>query len=124
MGFFSSNKTEANAAPWVDLNSEEQLDAALANNDQVTFIFKHSTRCSISTMAKSRFEREWSTPDYPFQLLYLDLLNHRDLSSKIAQQTGVQHESPQLIVVKNGKVVYANSHSAISAQESIQKASH
>lgn len=124
MGFFSSNKSEENAVPWIDLTSEEQLDAALANNDQVTFIFKHSTRCSISAMAKTRFEREWSTPNFSFQLLYLDLLNHRDLSSKIEQQTGVQHESPQLIVVKNGKVVYATSHSSISAQESIKKASH
>jgi bacillithiol system protein YtxJ len=118
MGFFSrsSDKTQF---PWVDLTSEEQLENALSQNEEAVFIFKHSTRCSISTMAKSRLEREWETPSFPFRILYLDLLNYRSVSNKIEELTGVQHQSPQMIVWQNGQVVYHASHNSISAQESI-----
>lgn len=118
MGFFS--RSSAEVFPWEALTSEEQLQDAFNNSEEVVFIFKHSTRCNISSMAKSRFEREWKTPDFPFRLLYLDLLNYRPVSGKIEELTGVQHESPQLIVVKDGEVKYHNSHNAISAQESIE----
>lgn len=123
MGFFSSSKKEEETSSfqWVNLESEKQLEDALSNKDEVLFIFKHSTRCPISVVAKNRFEREWTQPDFPFQLLYLDLLNFRSVSAKVEELTGVQHQSPQLIVVKNGKVIYQNSHNSISAQESINK---
>ncbi len=118
MGFFS--RSSAEVFPWEALTSEEQLQDALNNNTEAVFLFKHSTRCNISSMAKSRFEREWKTPDFPFRLLYLDLLNYRPVSSKIEELTGVRHESPQLIVVKDGEVKYHKSHNAISAVESIE----
>lgn len=118
MGLFSRS-TANEKFPWVDLISETQLDDSL-NSEDIVFIFKHSTRCSISVMAKNRFEREWTTPDFPFQLLYLDLLNYRSVSNKIEELTGVQHQSPQLIVVSSGKIIYHNSHNAISAKESIE----
>lgn len=123
MGFFSSSKKkeETTAFQWVSLESETQLEDALSSKDEVVFIFKDSTRCPISVVAKKRFEREWTQPDYPLQLLYLDLLNYRSISSKVEELTGVKHQSPQLIVVKNGKVLYQDSHNAISAQESINK---
>lgn len=123
MGFFSRSSSDT-AFPWEALTSEDQLQDVLNNQEETVFIFKHSTRCNISSMAKSRFEREWSTPDFPFRLLYLDLLNYRPVSGKIEELTGVQHESPQLIVVKNGEVKYYNSHNAISAQESIDAVTH
>jgi len=119
MGFFSRS-SEKQLVPWEDLTSEQQLIDAVNATDIAVFIFKHSTRCSISTMAKSRFEREWNTPDFQFKLFYLDLLTYRSISNKIEELTGVQHQSPQLIVVNNGKVVYSESHSAISATDSIQ----
>lgn len=121
MGWFSKSSNEGVSTPWIDLTSEEQLTTAL--NESATksvFIFKHSTRCSISSMAKQRFEREWITPAGDFVLFYLDLLNHRPISNKIEELTGVEHQSPQLIVVKDGKVVYQNSHSSISAPESVE----
>lgn len=119
MGFFSRS-SDKQSTPWEDLTSEQQLTDALASQDTAVFLFKHSTRCSISTMAKSRFEREWVNPDFPFKLFYLDLLTYRPISSKIEEVTGVQHQSPQLIVVKNEHVYYSESHSAISAVDGIQ----
>lgn len=118
MGLFSRS-TPKEAFPWIDLTSEEQLQELLTTPEIAFFLFKHSTRCSISEMAKNRFERDWQAPDYPHQLLYVDLLNFRSVSNKIAELTGVEHQSPQLIVWKDGKVMYHNSHNQIQVTEAI-----
>ncbi|HLU87410.1 MAG TPA: bacillithiol system redox-active protein YtxJ [Taishania sp.] len=118
MGFFSYSKnTEIN---WTDLVSEEQLLNAINQHEKIVFIFKHSTRCSISSMAKSRFERGWVEPTYAYELLYLDLLTYRPVSNKIEEVTGIIHQSPQLIVIQNGEVVYHESHGGISADAALK----
>lgn len=119
MGLFSRS-TPKEHFPWTTLTSEEQLTEALSASDKAIFLFKHSTRCTISEMAKNRFEREWTNPEEAFELLYLDLLEYRTISNKIEELTGVQHQSPQLIVWKNGKVIYNNSHNGIQAKESVE----
>ncbi|UUC45052.1 bacillithiol system redox-active protein YtxJ [Flavobacterium cerinum] len=80
-------------------------------------IFKHSTRCSISRMALKQFDREFDLDDDQMDLYFLDLLEYRPLSNEIAERFGVQHESPQLLVIKEGKVVYHTSHSGIQADD-------
>lgn len=98
---------------WETLNSEQQfLD--LLSNEATLAVFKHSTRCSISTMAKNRIEREW---DLDLPIYYLDLLQYRPVSNLIASQSGIEHASPQLIVFKAGKPIYNASHNAIIADE-------
>ncbi|MBU6158559.1 MAG: bacillithiol system redox-active protein YtxJ [Bacteroidetes bacterium] len=77
-------------------------------------VFKHSTRCSISSMAKARIEKQL-LPEDEFYLL--DLLNHRDISNAIAQDLEVTHESPQILVIKDGACVYHASHSEIEYEE-------
>ena len=77
-------------------------------------VFKHSTRCSISSMAKARIEK-YLLPEDEFYLL--DLLNHRDLSNAIAQDLQVTHESPQVLVIKDGVCVYHASHNGIQYDE-------
>lgn len=103
---------------WKNLESIEQLnelfDDSLQNGTRFG-LFKHSTRCSISTMAKSRLdavEDESAIPCY-----YLDLLAHRDVSNAIAELTQVEHASPQLFVIEQGKVVSVSSHNSISPGE-------
>lgn len=94
---------------WKILDSENQfLD--LLKTEKVFAVFKHSTRCSISTMAKNRVEREWNL-DFP--IYYLDLIQHRSISNLIAKQSGIEHQSPQLIVFQNGLPIYNASHSGI-----------
>lgn len=112
MSWFSK---EAKSFPWENLTSHEQLADALAE-DSFVLLFKHSTRCSISSMAISKFESKWNTSQ-PVRLLYLDLLNYRSISNEIADKTGITHQSPQAILLKGGKVLYHNSHSGISANE-------
>ncbi len=106
----SSTKTEFS---WNELTSEEQFLQLLAEEKQFA-IFKHSTRCSISSMAKNRLERDFDLAEGILPLYYLDLIQHRNISNLIAERTGVEHQSPQLILIKEGKVIYNASHSSIS----------
>lgn len=107
---------------WILLNSDQQIEEIIrASDNQPQVIFKHSTRCSISTMAKGRLERAGLPGHVPFY--YLDLLNHRPISNKIAEMFSVEHESPQVLVIKNGKCVYTESHSGIHMDEILQKTS-
>ena len=100
---------------WKTLTTEDQFFQLM--KEEVAVIFKHSTRCSISSMAKSRVEREWKNLEIPLHLL--DLIQFREVSNSIAVTTGVEHQSPQLIVFNRGQVVYHASHNAISADAAL-----
>lgn len=105
---------------WIYLTNEEQLHELKANSaDKPQVIFKHSTRCSISHMAKNRLER--STQPGEAEFYFLDLIQHRSLSNKIAQDFDVYHESPQVLLIKNGECVYDESHSGIDMQGILQE---
>ncbi len=108
---------EKQSFPWIPLTSIEELDVIKEKSKEKTqAIFKHSTRCGISSMVIKQLESEYDL-DTNADLYYLDLLNYRPVSLKIAEKFGVAHQSPQLIVVKNGVVVYHDSHHSISARE-------
>lgn len=101
---------------WIDLNQISQIDEIKAASGY-SLIFKHSTRCSISLMAKRTFERDWDTIPTNVSFYFLDLINHRDISAQIAEIFQVHHESPQLLLIKNGDCILDASHSEISADE-------
>lgn len=99
---------------WQTLNSAVQLeDIERKSKDKVQVIFKHSTRCSISSMAKSRLDLGWDVSPESADLYYLDLLSYRPVSNLVAEKFGVTHESPQMIVIKDGKVLEHSSHGSI-----------
>lgn len=101
--------------PWKHLNHEDQIRTIVeASKESPQLIFKHSTRCSISSMAKTRLEREWNLENV--EPWHLDLIAFRSVSNAIASLLGVHHESPQAILLKDGVVVHVSTHSAISAQ--------
>lgn len=101
---------------WEQLTSQEQLNQIdLISQEQPVVIFKHSTRCSISSAALDRIERKWDQTKHPeVKPFYLDLINHRDVSNAIADRYSVEHQSPQVLIISNGKSIYDNSHFAIS----------
>ena len=102
---------------WNELTEQSQLEQLKAQSeDQPVLIFKHSTRCSISRFALKQFENEFDLQD-KIAPYFLDLLNHRDISNEIALQFNVQHQSPQLLLLKNRLVVYHTSHENIDATE-------
>ncbi len=110
---------------WKKLESAVTLDNIIEdsfNSPQV--IFKHSTSCPISGMAKRRLEGGWDLDLSPY---YLDLISYRSISNAIEDKLSVRHESPQIILVKNGKAIYNESHldiSASSLQESLDAHLH
>ncbi len=118
MGIFSAFKSKDKVEfPWIELTTSEQLKSAIENSSlQPIILFKHSTRCSISSMAKSRFENNWNTENKNVSIFYLDLIAHRNISNEIAEITGVEHQSPQAIVLKNKEVIYQATHSDIDAK--------
>ena len=103
---------------WIPLESADQLNT-IKLQQGYSLIFKHSTRCSISMMAKRRFELDWENLPDNMPLYFLDLLKHRDLSAKIAQDFHVHHESPQLLLVKDGECILDQSHGGISVDEAM-----
>lgn len=106
---------------WNELTSEEQLQQIKERSfERPQVIFKHSTRCSISSVAKSRLEK-WH-PNEDFDFYFLDLIRFRSLSTKVAEAFLVHHESPQVLVIKNGECVYDESHLGISLQEILELA--
>ena len=106
---------------WHTLTSEEQLEQVkLASNTKPQLLFKHSTRCSISSMALNRLNREADFPNVDFHLL--DLIAYRNVSKKIADDFEVQHQSPQILLIKNGLCIFDESHGGINMQEIIEQA--
>jgi bacillithiol system protein YtxJ len=103
---------------WVQLKEESQLAEVSENSfSKPVLIFKHSTRCSVSIMAKRSFENDWNLAPDAVLTYFLDLISYRSVSNKIAEQFEVEHQSPQIILLKNGKVVYHVSHSDIDFKE-------
>jgi len=118
---FNSDKPQKeplNQFPWKSLTSESQLDeiAELSKTKSV-LIFKHSTRCGISRMVLSRFEESLTDNPEEVVFFYLDLLNYREISDGVAARFQVMHQSPQLLVIKNGACVAHGSHYEILEME-------
>lgn len=101
---------------WQQLNSIDQLNDLVSKSfDEPVLIFKHSTRCSISSMALDRLERAWNPAEMEgLSAWYLDLIAHRDISNKIAELFKVEHQSPQVLLIKNGETSYHTSHMGIN----------
>jgi bacillithiol system protein YtxJ len=104
---------------WLSLEKEQQLDEIVQLSHDIHIdavaIFKHSTRCSISSMAKNRLERSWNPNNKNIPVYYLDLISFRQLSNDIANRFNLTHESPQLLLIQKGELMAHASHSAISA---------
>lgn len=100
---------------WKPLQSLEDLDAAVAaSHDHPVVLFKHSTRCSVSAMAKRSFEAQWD-PALSAEAYLLDLITYRPVSNAIAERFEVQHESPQMLVISDARLHFHASHGAITA---------
>ena len=105
---------------WIEITDEAQLsDVKNLSKNKPQLIFKHSTRCSISSMAKSRLERG-TAPD-GIDFYYVDLIKNRNISQAVAATFDVSHESPQVLLIKNGECVYDESHSGITMDEIVEQ---
>nr|WP_315148742.1 bacillithiol system redox-active protein YtxJ [uncultured Flavobacterium sp.] len=102
---------------WIPLTDLGQLNELISSsNEKPVLIFKHSTRCIVSRTALKQFENEFDLENQ-VSAYFLDLLEHRAISNEIASRFGVYHQSPQLLLIKEGESVYDVSHSDIDAGE-------
>ena len=104
--------------------NEASILAKKMNDDFVSIehikpvvLFKHSTRCIISRTVLKQFDADFQFPEEKIDWYLLDLLNHRDLSNEIASRYNVIHQSPQIVVIRNGKAVFDESHDGINAED-------
>lgn len=105
---------------WITLKTEEELKMLVAKSfTKPQLIFKHSTRCSVSSTIKTRLEK--SVVPASIDFYYLDLIAFRSLSNRIAEQFHVYHESPQVLLIKNGECVFDESHLAVYMEDIIQQ---
>jgi bacillithiol system protein YtxJ len=112
---FFKSKEDLN---WTSIHSIDQLDAIqTASFTKPQVIFKHSTTCSISRMAKGRMEEGLEKLKSKADIYYLDLLAYRSISNEIAKRWNIQHESPQILVIIDGKSIYDASHNMIEVEE-------
>ena len=103
-------KTQKELEQWKETSKESPV-----------MIFKHSTRCSISAAAKGRMERNWDekNPNNP-RPVFLDLISYREISNEIASAFQITHESPQILLIKNGVCTYHVSHMDINYRELLE----
>ncbi len=108
-------KEEIREMQWIALEREEQLEE-IVEISAVTpvLIFKHSTSCGISRMALKQFEKEYDFDKKTLEPYFLDLKKYKSLSNLVASRFGVHHESPQVLLIKNGNAVYNESHGGIN----------
>ncbi|MFT4094975.1 MAG: bacillithiol system redox-active protein YtxJ [Niabella sp.] len=104
---------------WITLDKEEQLSEIDKKSfSKPQLIFKHSTRCSISSVIKNRLYKNELPGSIDFY--YLDLIANRNISNEVAGRYGIEHESPQVLLIKAGKCVFNESHSAIYMDEIVE----
>ena len=116
----SSNSTESTNenVNYFTLDKMEQFDEIdEISQTKLVVIFKHSNRCSISRMVLKQFNAEFNYLVEKIDWYLLDLLNYRELSNEIAHRYNVIHQSPQIIVIQNGKAIFNASHDSISAED-------
>lgn len=104
---------------WIALESEDQIqNIKELSSIKFQVIFKHSTRCSISSMALNRLRNSTQINTADFYLL--DLIKYRNISSIIAEDFKVFHKSPQVLIIKNAECIYNESHSGITIQNLLE----
>lgn len=104
---------------WIILNEEKQLEEIISSNE-IVVIFKHSTRCPVSSMAKRSLEYDKDLVPNNLKFYYLDLIAHRNISNAIAELWNVRHESPQILIVQGKTCLYNVSHSDIDMEDIIK----
>lgn len=120
-GLFSKKqKKEMNWNILTDVSMLDEIDEK--SFEKPVLIFKHSTRCSISSMVLNKFERNYHDLDN-FEIYFLDLIANREVSNEIESRYGIIHQSPQAILIKEGKAIYDQSHTGINYDAVDRKAS-
>jgi bacillithiol system protein YtxJ len=101
---------------WKRIESEEQLEELInSSHDTPAAVFKSSHRCGASAFARQRLESQWQNGHGEIDFYFLDIIPNREISNEIAARFRVSHQSPQVILIRDGQSVYDASHYRVSA---------
>ncbi len=100
------------SANFIEVNTTEKLDELFQqSNESPVMLFKHSTTCPISSGVYQMVSQ------INGDVYIVVVQKARNVSSYIAEKTGIRHESPQALVIKDGKTVYHASHYDVDLNE-------
>ena len=129
ISFFKTDTTDRNQkidcmrTNWVEVTDKDAIEKIIHRSNRIPqFIFKHSTRCPISSRAYSQISSVTDEISADVEINYVDVIAYRDVSQEIADKLGIEHESPQLLLVESNKVIWDVSHYDIEADDIIKKA--
>lgn len=104
---------------WITINSAEEVER-ISKSEEYAIIYKHSPRCMTSLMAYRKLKSDVSAvPHINIPLYIVDVVSNRKESMNIATTFNVEHESPQILVVKNGECLFDASHEDVSLDDSL-----
>jgi len=107
---------------WNTISEKEKLNILLNRSEEYPqLIYKHSTRCSVSYVAKQELDQHKETLSDHADLHLINVIEQRDLSNLIAERLNVRHESPQVLVLKNRQVIWSGSHWSVKGKEILSK---
>ena len=95
---------------------EDFEDLVRMSHNQPVFLFKLSPICSISMFVQRIIEKFVQSSDSEFKSYKIDVVGNRAVSRSIAEKTGVQHQSPQALLFRNGECVWNESHQYITEE--------
>ncbi len=111
MNWFSKDTNK----DWIHLSEPGQLSGLVAESNSIpVIIYKHSSRCGLSFMTENKLEEGWDVLQPKVKLYFLDLIRYREVSTAVAERFNVRHQSPQILIIKNGICVYNTSHHKIN----------
>jgi bacillithiol system protein YtxJ len=118
MGLIKSLRGLMNNQPegetyWRIPENKNDVDSILNNDDKPQIIFKHSSRCGTSILSKSSLDSGMESISQKADVFMIDVVAMREISNYVAEVTGVKHESPQLLLIKNGEVFWHASHGEV-----------
>lgn len=103
---------------WINIEKSQDIANLLAESNHVPcLIFKHSSQCTMSAMAKYTLEEEWNLTDEELKPYFLDILKYRNLAIEVSEQLKEYHQSPQVLLIENEECIYEESHLAINLEE-------
>ncbi len=119
MGLFSAMKNafsgaETDLENWNELNEKQQVSEVIAaSEERPQLVYKHSHRCSICFLAKEEVEKSFDAIEEKADMNFVNVVHARSVSNAFAEQTGVRHESPQVLIINKGDVLWHASHHSI-----------
>jgi len=113
MNWFSKDTNK----DWIHLSETEQLNGLVSESSSIpVIIYKHSSRCGLSAMTENKLEEGWALLQPKVKLYFLDLIRYREVSNSVAERFNVRHQSPQILIIKNGICVYNSNHYEINVE--------